>query len=422
MTEQVRLVRAELSRLIEPGDALGHLLVDQLGPVQAHQLIVSGSAEDQLSHRMSEAAAAAGLGPRQRNLAAGLQRWRTRLHQAAGERDLEVIERLGGGLLIPEDPGWPQALDDLGLQRPIALWFRTTETAASPQHIVARLPATHRSIAVVGAREMTDYGGRVTAELGEDLAARGVCIVSGGAYGVDGAAHRSALRAGRACSSTTESVPTLAVLAGGLDRFYPAGHEDLLRRVATEGLLLAEMAPGASPSRHRFLIRNRLIAALTAGTVVVEARWRSGALSTAHHALALGRPLGAVPGPVTSPSSAGCHRLLKETPAQLVTDAADVMQMVAAATEPMLPLAGADGTESPAQNALDQVSELDRRIYDALPARRLTTVEKLSSVAGLPVPQLLAGLTRLQRAGLARRINSSWGREHYSAGYGHIGK
>lgn len=447
-----RIIRAELSRLIEPGDLLAGLALERFGAEVLHALITSGRAPSAAERQnLAEAAESAGMGPRQRDLRDGLTRWRTRCDQLHGAADIAAMGRLGGGVLTPEDPAWPQQLQDLGPAAPVALWFRGAGED-SLHRSVARIPAPHRAVAIVGSREITDYGIRVTAELTEDLVRTGLCVVSGGAYGVDAAAHRAALRAGRdqdsrsvpttasprrACSEeNSPAAPTLAVMAGGLDRFYPAGNESLLREVAAQGLLLSEMAPGSAPTRHRFLQRNRLIAALGMITVVTEARWRSGAQSTAHHALTLGREVGVVPGSIFSASSAGCHRLLRDTPAQLVRDATDVLGLVAdgppartreehgrGSTAPQRaegPGSMAGPSRDPRQPELpmaadrehpqDGLDEAQRLLFDALPRRGLSTPGKLSAVAGMPLPKVLAELTRLQRSGHARDVNGQWGR------------
>ncbi|MGQ7788274.1 DNA-processing protein DprA [Nesterenkonia sp. K-15-9-6] len=465
--EDLLRVRAELSRLVEPGDALAGLLVAHLGPVEAHALIMSEADPGAtLTTQIGELGAQSGLGARQRDLHAGLARWRTRRRQAQGARDLETIWRFGGGLTVPEDPWWPSELEDLGGAAPLALWHRGAGSRIEAAW--GRLPRLPRRVAVVGSREASDYGLRVTAEIVEDLVGHGVCIVSGGAYGIDAAAHRAALRRdgaaphgaagptadGAILRGAEAAAPTVAVLAGGLDRFYPAGNDSLLRAVGEHGLLVSEMPPGGSPTRHRFLHRNRLIAALTAATVVVESRWRSGAQNTAHHALGLGRPVGAVPGSVHAARSAGCHRLLRETPAEVITDAADVVSLIAEVTptatsagpadpriggldQPRLPLpersgptvsvrtagdrggrgqdagdSGAPGERARITEVLDGLDQTDRLLFDALPLRRLSTAGKLSEVAGLPMPQVLGGLTRLQRCGLARESGGRWGRSH----------
>ncbi|EXF24431.1 hypothetical protein BG28_05260 [Nesterenkonia sp. AN1] len=450
--EQERVLRAELSRLIEPGDLLAGLALETFGAQSLHALITSARAPSAAERdRMAQVADSAGLGARQQDLRTGLARWRTRCGQLHGASDLATIRRLGGGLLIPQDPGWPAQLGDLGPLAPVAIWFRGSREESASQAL-GRLPGPARTVAIVGSREVTDYGIRITAQLTEDLVHAGLCVVSGGAYGVDAAAHRAALRAcsdqdsgsrraedsgdrdASRFSDADRSAPTLAVLAGGLDRFYPAGNERLLREVAEQGLLLSEMAPGSAPTRHRFLQRNRLIAALGMVTVITEARWRSGAQSTAHHALNLGREVGVIPGSVFSAASAGCHRLLRETPAQLVRDATDILNLVAEgagpetahppgpsqeslaigswagrresasrpAVQPELPL----GREHP-QDGLD---EAQRLLFDALPRRGLSAPGKLSQVAGLPLPTVLAELTRLQRSGRARMVNGHWGR------------
>jgi len=420
--ETIRIVRAELSRLIEPGDLLAGVMLDVLGPESLHALITSGRAVSRSERdRFVEIAESSGLGPKQQDLNAGLTRWRTRSGQLHGCQDIASMQRLGGGLLIPEDSGWPEQLNDLGPQAPVALWYRAGapgRTESGPSAL-DRLPSLSRSVAMVGSREITDYGIRVTAELTQELVRAGLCVISGGAYGVDAAVHRAALRAAEMNEVHRAHGPTLAVLAGGLDRYYPAGNERLLQDVAKEGLLLSEMAPGSAPTRHRFLQRNRLIAALAMVTVVTEARWRSGAQSTAHHALALGRPVGVVPGSIYSASSSGCHRLLKETPAELVTDAAEILALAGGLTldilasppsrtretakQPVLPV------PYPAPNPVDGLTQAQRLLFDALPKRGLSSPGKLSSVAGLPIPTVLAELTRLQRIGRARMVNGQWG-------------
>ncbi|WP_344719127.1 DNA-processing protein DprA [Nesterenkonia halobia] len=477
-------MRAELSRIIEPGDLLAGVLLARLGPRQTHALISGGAEPDaQLTTCLAADAEEAGIGRRGRRLQDGLARWRARLGQCDGARELATIRRFGGGLLIPEDPSWPTELEALGIAAPVALWHRggtrgpdapsrdaerldqsaPAEQSEMPEQPV--LPWIPRTAAVVGSREITDYGMRATAEMVEDLVGHGVCVISGGAYGVDAAAHRAALRlaARRGLGGPGAAPPTVAVLAGGLDRWYPAGNERLLQGVADHGLVLSELPPGAAPTKHRFLQRNRLIAALSAATVIVEARWRSGAQSTAHHALSLGRPVGAVPGSIFSATSAGCHRLLRETPTTVVTDAADVVELMAgdaapAGSTPGSPAAGRTAAGStgaapdaapsddgrPAQAMLpvmpgeevgepgvsgsgsrtppprtdrsaparpqDGMSQEEVLLHDALPKRGLSTPGKLAAVAGLAMPQVYAALTRLERAGHARRVEGRWGR------------
>jgi len=227
------------------------------------------------------------------------------------QRALESTAELNATMLIPGDARWPDGLHDLGATQPLALWTRGN--AALLAHAVAR------RVALVGARAATGYGEHVAMQLANDLAERGVAIVSGGAYGIDGMAHRATLAAGG---------NTIAVLAGGLDRLYPAGHTTLLERVAEAGLLLSELPPGHAPTKFRFLQRGRLIAALSEATVVVEAGYRSGSLAIAEQARSLGRTVAAVPGPVTSAASAGTHRLIREHNARLVTNINDLHSLL----------------------------------------------------------------------------------------------
>lgn len=418
-----RTIRADLSRLVEPGDMLAGIVIEELGCFEAHSLIVSEqSPGTRLVQRVAEAAEERGLTGAHRDLRNGLERWRTRLSQADGSRDLATIRRFGGGLLCPEDEAWPESLWDLGPAAPVALWWRQNGQPAQDGEGPC-LPRRGLTVAVVGSREITDYGTRVCAELTEALVAGGVCVLSGGAYGVDAAAHRAALRtaARREEAQGTSVAPagrlrsTVAVLAGGLDRLYPAGNQALLQAVEQQGLLLSEMAPGSSPTRHRFLQRNRLIAALCAATLVVEARWRSGAQSTAHHALELGRPVGVVPGSIYSASSAGCHRLLRETPSELITGAEDVVTLISPAVggpeDAFRRTSPAPGEQLKLSvRPQDGLPEADQLLLDALPKVRVSPPAKLSEVAGLPLPQVLSGLSRLERRGLARQVNGHWGR------------
>jgi len=212
--------------------------------------------------------------------------------------DLEVLQRRGGRLVTAGDDEWPVLAFAA---------FAGADTRARPQAYpplvlwvigpVGLDDIASRAAAIVGTRAATTYGEHVAADLAAGLAMRDVAVVSGGAYGVDGAAHRAAL---------ASDGLTVAVLASGIDVAYPAGHSSLLHRIAQQGLLISEYPPGVRPARYRFLTRNRLVAALAGATVVVEAGVRSGAANTAAWARALGRAVCAVPGPVTSSASAGC--------------------------------------------------------------------------------------------------------------------
>ncbi|WP_432536791.1 DNA-processing protein DprA [Kineococcus arenarius] len=364
--EDERLARAAWSRLAEPGDAAAAALVAEVGAALALEAVVTGR------------------GPR---------RWQSRLEDADPAADLAHARAVGGRLVVPGDDEWPTGVDDLArhggpdrpLGAPIALWVR------GPAHLAE---AVGRAAAVVGSRACTPYGEHVTSEIAAGLADRGFGVVSGGAFGIDAAAHRAALAVGGT---------SVAVLAGGVDRVYPAGNAALLGRLARRGALVSEVPCGSSPTRWRFLERNRLIAAATAGTVVVEAAWRSGALSTAERAERLLRPVGAVPGPVTSAASAGCHRLLRERGAVCVTTAEEAAELLA-------PVGSAPVPAQPAVPArpFDGLDPEELRVAESLPRRGAAGTERLAKAAGLEVATVHAVLGRLELAGTAVREGSGW--------------
>lgn len=308
---RVAFARAAWTTLIEPGDRVAGRLIQSCGAERALQFLIDRFSareivrECELLDEFQD-----GQESVEEDLAEGLQRWIPRLNSSDALNAVHHAAQLGAFLLTPEQPGWPTGANDLDFHMPVALWCRGQYSA---------LGGFDNSLAVVGARASTGYGEHVTMETVSALAERGVTIVSGAAYGIDGMAHRSALAAGGT---------TMAFLAGGVDRFYPSGHDALLGRIMESGLILSELPCGYAPTKWRFLLRNRLIAASTQATVVMEAGWRSGSLNTANHAASLNRPLGAVPGPVTSASSAGCHRLLREYDAVCVTSAAEMLELL----------------------------------------------------------------------------------------------
>ncbi|WP_409485321.1 DNA-processing protein DprA [Arsenicicoccus dermatophilus] len=300
-----------------------------------------------------------------------------RLRDADLARDLDLAERCGARLVVPGDAEWPSGLDDLGRLAPACVWVR----GPVPLHLALR-----RSVALVGSRAATAYGEHVAHELAAGLVARAFCVVSGAAFGIDAAAHRGAL----GCDGTT-----VAVLAGGVDRPYPAAHARLLELVAETGAVVSEVPPACAPTRSRFLQRNRLIAALTAGTVVIEAGHRSGALSTVRHAVSLGRPVGAVPGPVTSAASAGCHQAIRDGAALLVTDAAEVAELCGRMGEDLAPELRGPECER------DRLAPVDQALLDALPYARGRALESVARRAGLPLADARAAFGRLVSLDLA---------------------
>lgn len=363
------IARAAWSVVAEPGDQVAGALIAQVGAEVALESVTRGG------RALRDIAAPDDddrLGPAA--LTEGRRRWLPRLEQAAVTAALRGAADVGAVLVVPGDPEWPTMLDDLGPGAPIALWVR-----GRPEALIA-VPR----VAVVGARASSGYGEHVAGELSADLAAGGAVVVSGGAYGIDGAAHRAALGVGGT---------TVAFLAGGVDRAYPAGHLDLLRRIRDAGAVVSEPPCGAAPTKWRFLARNRLIAALAHATIVVEAGWRSGSLNTAAHAAELGRPLGAVPGPITSASSAGCHRLLREYDARCVTSAAEVRELWGEVAS--LRFEEPDDPET-------------TRLLDALSSRAASTVLELGRRAGLDEESVRARLGLLELDGAVRRSGDGW--------------
>lgn len=351
--------------LVEPGDGVAGALVTAMGAVDAL---------DALRRNLPPSP-----DPQVRR---AFDRWLPRVDEAAFALAFRNAAQLGARLLLPGDPDWPAGLADLGPHAPLALW------ALAPS---GPLPAVGRSVALVGARSSTAYGDRVTMDAACGLADRGFAVVSGGALGIDGVAHRAALASGGV---------TVAVLAGGLDRLYPAQHVDLLHRIAREGVVLSEMPCGARPMAERFLKRNRLIAAMARVTVVVEAGARSGATNTAGHAAELGRPLGAVPGSVYSATSVGTHVLLRDYGAVLVRDAADIAELARDPDEAVM----LDGLER-----LPSEDSEERRVIEVL-ARRPRTVQDLAARAGLSVADTAAALGMLSLAGTAVERDGGWSR------------
>jgi DNA processing protein len=369
MTDGTLRAWAYLSRVIEPPCAELGVLVARTGPVEAADRVRRGQVDDVLARR-TEA--------------------RREVDRAA--EDLDVLNRCGGRLVTPDDDEWPMlafaafnghaaAAKPQG-HPPFALW------ALGP----ARLDETaQRSAAVVGTRAATSYGEQVAADLATGLAERDVAIISGGAYGIDGAAHRAALAA--------DGV-TVAVLAGGLDIPYPAGHSALLHRIGSDGLLVTEYPPGVRPARHRFLTRNRLVAAFAGAVVVVEAGLRSGAANTAAWARVLGKVVGAVPGPVTSSASTGCHAMLRAG-AEVITRTEDIVELVGRIGE----LAA---EQSHPATPLDGLGDEERRVYEALPGRGVATVDEIAVAAALEPGRILAPLAMLEIAGLIERHDGCW--------------
>jgi DNA processing protein len=282
-------------------DALAHLIWNLIveSPLLSAPIITTHGLNDGLDYLATRPAD--GPDPDRRLAAALTQTMRT------GNRPLAAARNAGARLLTRGGEGWPERLADLGPAEPHALWVRgNLELLAC------------RTVTVTGSRASTGYGEHVTADLVGQLR-DDVVIAAGASYGIDAVAHRAALATG---------IPTVAYLSNGIDRFYPTAHQELLARIVQDGAVVTERPAGAGPTRFRMLERNRILAANADAVLVVEAGARSGALNVAGHALHLQRPVGAVPGPVTSAASAGCHRLIREFGAELITTADDVRDLL----------------------------------------------------------------------------------------------
>lgn len=363
-TDAERLARATLSIVGEPGQLKYTRQVTEHGVEAVVQRLRDGEDEDV----------------------------RERFRRVDAQRELDRAAGLGIRFVIPGDPEWPTQLDDLehcpdAHERggvPLGLWVK------GPLHLAE---ATDHAVAVVGSRSATTYGADVARELAAGVAQEGYTVVSGAAFGIDQAGHRGALAA---------RGPTVAVLACGADRVYPEAHRNLLDYIADVGAVVSESAPGCAPTRIRFLARNRVIAGLSRGTVVVEAATRSGALNTATWTLGLARPVMGVPGPVTSAPSQGVHQLIRHRDAVLVTHAEEVLEVIG----PVGSLALAEPREEPRPR--DRVSHREREVLDAVPVRQGAPVSAIASTAGISPERTRAALHTLRSAGLVAESNGRW--------------
>lgn len=371
--------RACLTAVTPPGDLwLGAMLAEH-GAARVWAELVAGAAPPHVPRTREEE-------PGPDALARLRRRWdRWSAGAARVDPDALLADSAAAGVrfVAPGDPEWPGRLEQLDLpggRSSHGLWVRGRGDLRN---------LCLRSVAMVGARAATSYGEHVASEMAYGLTERAVVVVSGGAYGIDGAAHRAANAAGS----------TVVVLACGLDVDYPRGHAGLFAAVARTGVLVSERPVGATPRAPDFLVRNRLIAALTPGTVVVEAGRRSGALNTASHAAELNRVLMAVPGPVTSAMSVGCHLLLRDWQAGCVTCADDVLAQVAPLDE-----------QPPSPGPLRVRADLDRdsaRVLEAV-SRTGRGPAVIAASSGIPLDGTMRILGLLAAAGLVERCATGW--------------
>ncbi|APB00464.1 DNA-processing protein DprA [Nocardia seriolae] len=374
--DERRLAWVYLSRVVEGPCAPLSALIESVGVVEAARAVRECALPEVLR------------GPTE--LRRGI--WRA-------EEDLALIGRLGGRVVTPDDAEWP-AWRLLGLGQldpgvdedagmPLVLWVRGPRSLSE---------STERAVAVVGARCSTGYGNHATGEIAGELAARGWTVVSGAAFGIDGMAHRAALAVGGM---------TIAVLACGPDRPYPVQHDQLLAEIAETGLVVTEYPPGTSARKHYFLARNRLIAALADGVVVVEAGIRSGARNTVKWCRRLGRPAMAVPGPITSAASVGCHRMIREGEAFIVTRAEDILDE-AGPLRLSLP-----GVVPP--NPEDNLAGDEALVLAALPGTGSRLPRGVAADTGLSLPTVRAALSALEIAGLVACDGNGWYQTNSSA-------
>ncbi|WP_424108631.1 DNA-processing protein DprA [Rothia mucilaginosa] len=424
--EYIRCCTAQLMRYAEPADELVVESLTSLGsPLTLHYLLTGhipdehtwehGEPDTQLSDFLhSVGAPAAGEsalfssangyytpGEHQmsrdkfsKGLATRRLRWNRRMERTLNA-EAHMAATCGAWLVTPADPLWPPQLNDLGPARPYGLWCR-----GDSRHLldVASAP----SVALVGSRDPSIYGTEATTHLAAELARRGYTVISGGAMGIDIAAHRAAL------TQQGSDLPTIAFMAGGLDRLYPAQNSDALNMIVDRGLIMSEVSVGNTPTRWRFLERNRLIAALARHTIVVEARWRSGALNTARHAMEIGRTLWAVPGQINSPNSVGTNRLLRDGLAQTLTEAADILEYDAAAGFELGTEHESEWDQAASSSALDELTERQGRVWDDLSPRSYRGVDEIAAALGLSARDVMADLFHLGRCGLAESSGTSW--------------
>lgn len=424
--EYIRCCTAQLMRYAEPADELVVESLASLGaPLTLHYLLTGhipdehtwehGEPDEQLSEFLHSVGAPAegestlffsangyytpGEHQMSRDkfgkaLATRRLRWNRRMERTLNA-EAHMAATCGSWLVTPADPLWPPQLNDLGPARPYGLWCR-----GDSRHLLDLASAP--SVALVGSRDPSIYGTEATTHLAAELARRGYTVISGGAMGIDIAAHRAAL------TQQGSDLPTIAFMAGGLDRLYPAQNSDALNMIVDRGLIMSEVSVGNTPTRWRFLERNRLIAALARHTIVVEARWRSGALNTARHAMEIGRTLWAVPGQINSPNSVGTNRLLRDGLAQTLTEAADILEYDAAAGFELGTEHESEWDRAASSSALDELTERQGRVWDDLSPRSYRGVDEIAAALGLSARDVMADLFHLGRCGLAESNGTSW--------------
>jgi DNA processing protein len=366
------LASATWSLLCEPGDSMAGMLRRILGTEEALYEIRRAKSSKEIASVLPEDffRAPAFLS----TLEDSLECWKRRLATVNVNRSIDSLEALSGFLINSDSSDWPKGLIELGDSAPSAIWAMGIRSVLKNQ----------KTLSVVGARIASPYGLEVTRDLVQAAASKEYVVVSGGALGIDAKAHRSALDA---------KGETIAIMAGGLDRLYPPRNLDLFEEIKNSGLVISEMPPGTSPARWRFLQRNRLIAALGQATVVVEAGYKSGSINTAGHANELDRPVGAIPGPINSTRSAGCHRLIKERRAELISTPGELFELLGQDTLHPSAKFGLTGNQT---RALDSFGYFEQG------------TERVAAISGMTMSEANFALDSLERIGLVVRTSSGW--------------
>ena len=361
MNSKELLARVAWNYLVEPGDRVAGTLIEALGPEAAMARLL-----EKVTSPVGELS--------REEIQNAFERWTPRLVSGKASELLVESSRRGVLPITPEDTLWPKSLQDLGNHQPILLW-----AMGNPENLM-KLDC---ALSLVGSRTLTPYGNWATTEIVAGLTDLGIATVSGGALGVDSVVHRSTLRfAGT----------TISVMAGGLFNLYPAGNHALFEQIIQKGLLLSEMTPAARPTRWRFLQRNRLIAALGESVIVTEAGYRSGSINTVNHALELGRPVFALPGPVNSPNSAGCNRLIAEGKAEIVADIENLPALL--------------GLKLTPNQTVPVLGQLELRLLDAL-SSRFQDEGDLAALAGFNQAEMRLAVGGLELLGLVKRNGHS---------------
>jgi DNA processing protein len=343
--------------LVEPGDRIAGSLRLELGSSEALQKFLSNDT------------ASTELVPSE-ELVRAYERWRPRYQEGMADGIVKTAASREMQVILPSDPRWPTTLNDLGVFSPALLWYRGN---------VGDFEKIDKTLGVVGSRVVSSYGQKVTAEIAALAVNEGATVVSGGALGVDAIAHRVTL---------SQSGSTVAVMAGSLDNLYPAGNWQLFDEIGRQGLLLSEMAPGSKPTRWRFLQRNRLIAALSSAVVVTEAGWRSGSINTVNHANELGRRVFAIPGPITSPTSAGCNRIIRDHSAEILVEVSDLPVEI--------------GWRASILDETEILGSLEKRLLDFMD-RRARDLATLAKDSGLSTNEAQIAIGGLKLAGLVEQ-------------------